>query len=200
MKRAYILLLLFAISCGLPLFSQTEGKVIDRGSGEALYGVIVVAKKAGEKKVLSFSKTDDEGHFKLNIKPSSGLWLHFSMLGYAKDSLELTSGQSYYEIKLREEATQLKEVKVTAQAITAQGDTIRYLVSNFSEIQDKNLADVLKKMPGIEVSEGGQIKYQGQAINKFYIEGRDMLGWWTSSLVTSMRCQGFLRMASILWM
>lgn len=176
MKRAYILLLLLEISCGLPLFSQTEGKVIDRGSGEALYGVIVVAKKAGEKKVLSFSKTDDEGHFKLNIKPSSGLWLHFSMLGYAKDSLELTSGQSYYEIKLREEATQLKEVKVTAQAITAQGDTIRYLVSNFSEIQDKNLADVLKKMPGIEVSEGGQIKYQGQAINKFYIEGRDMLG------------------------
>ena len=28
MKRAYILLLLLAISCGLPLFSETEGKVI----------------------------------------------------------------------------------------------------------------------------------------------------------------------------
>ena len=28
MKRAYILLLLLEISCGLPLFSQTEGKVI----------------------------------------------------------------------------------------------------------------------------------------------------------------------------
>ena len=44
------------------------------------------------------------------------------------------------------------------------------------EIQDKSLADVIKKMPGMEVSASGQIKYQGQAINKFYIEGKDMMG------------------------
>ena len=33
-----------------------------------------------------------------------------------------------------------------------------------------------KKMPGMEVSDKGEIKYNGKAINKFYIEGHDMLG------------------------
>ncbi|WP_211639949.1 carboxypeptidase-like regulatory domain-containing protein [Porphyromonas levii] len=176
MKRIFFLLLLTCIFDSLLVFGQTEGRVISKEGSDILSGVIVVAKRAGEKKVLSYSRTNNDGNFKLNINPTSGVWLYFSMLGYAKDSLELTEGQSYYEIKLREQVTELQEVKVTAKAITARGDTIRYLVSNFSEIQDKNLADVLKKMPGIEVSESGQIKYQGQAINKFYIEGRDMLG------------------------
>lgn len=169
----------FFILCSLitlPLFGQVSGKIVDIENGEPLIGVIVTAKRIGEDRIIGYKRANNEGEFRLKLEPKSGVWLHFSMLGYAKDSVELKAGRSYYEIKLREQTTQLKEVKVTARAITAQGDTIRYLVSNFSEIQDKNLADVLKKMPGIEVSESGQIKYQGQAINKFYIEGRDMLG------------------------
>lgn len=169
----------FIILCSLitlPLFGQVSGKIVDIENGEPLIGVIVTAKKIGGDRIIGYKRANNEGEFRLKLESKSGVWLHFSMLGYAKDSVELKAGQSYYEIKLREQTTQLKEVKVTARAITAQGDTIRYLVSNFSEIQDKNLADVLKKMPGIEVSESGQIKYQGQAINKFYIEGRDMLG------------------------
>ena len=31
-------------------------------------------------------------------------------------------------------------------------------------------------MPGIDVAENGAISYNGQQINKFYIEGKDLLG------------------------
>lgn len=171
-----LLYLLGLLSVALPLMAQVEGRVSSADDGSSLSGVIITAKRDGERKILGYTRTNDEGQFQLNIEPREGIWLHFSMLSFANDSVQLRKRQNHYEIKLREQATQLKEVKVTAKAITAQGDTIRYFVSNFSEIQDKNLADVLKKMPGIEVSESGQIKYQGQAINKFYIEGRDMLG------------------------
>ena len=37
------------------------------------------------------------------------------------------------------------------------------------------IADVLRKMPGIEVAKSGEIRYNGQPINNFYIEGLDML-------------------------
>ncbi|MDD7438758.1 MAG: hypothetical protein PUK66_08000 [Bacteroidales bacterium] len=171
-----LLYLLGLLSVALPLMAQVEGRVSSADDGSSLSGVIITAKRDGERKILGYTRTNDEGQFQLNIEPREGIWLHFSMLSFANDSVQLRKRQNHYEIKLREQATQLKEVKVTAKAITAQGDTIRYFVSNFSEIQDKNLADVLKKMPGIEVSGSGQIKYQGQAINKFYIEGRDMLG------------------------
>ncbi len=144
--------------------------------GAPLGNVIVIAKKVGDKKILAHSMTNNKGQFKVDLQPEEGFWLHFSVLGYANDSIELKVGKNFYEIKLQEKKIELKEVKVTAKSISARGDTVRYLVSNFKEIQDKNLADVLKKMPGIEVAETGQIKYQGQAINRFYIEGRDMLG------------------------
>ena len=38
------------------------------------------------------------------------------------------------------------------------------------------MEDVLKKLPGIKVAENGSVTYQGKAINKFYIEGKDLLG------------------------
>lgn len=38
------------------------------------------------------------------------------------------------------------------------------------------MADVLKRIPGIEVDDGGNVKYNGEPINKFYIEGADLLG------------------------
>ena len=70
-----------------------------------------------------------------------------------------------------EQATKLKDVVVKAPSIRQRGDTISYNVASFADANDKSLADVLKKMPGIEVSDKGEIKYNGKAINKFYIEG-----------------------------
>lgn len=35
---------------------------------------------------------------------------------------------------------------------------------------------MLKKLPGIKVAENGSVSYQGRAINRFYIEGQDLMG------------------------
>jgi hypothetical protein len=47
------------------------------------------------------------------------------------------------------------------------------MVNSFSKEQDRSIGDVLR-MPGIEVPDG-KILYQGKAINKYYIEGLDLL-------------------------
>ena len=49
-------------------------------------------------------------------------------------------------------------------------------VGTFAQAQDRSIGDVLKRMPGIDVSNSGKIQYQGEDINKFYIEGSDLLG------------------------
>ena len=71
---------------------------------------------------------------------------------------------------------ELKEVVVTAKKIRQSGDTISYAASSYISKNDKTLEDLLRKMPGIEVKSDGQIIYNGQWINEFYIEGLDMLG------------------------
>ena len=39
-----------------------------------------------------------------------------------------------------------------------------------------SIGDVLQRIPGIDVAVDGKIQYQGMDINKFYIEGSDLLG------------------------
>ncbi|MDE6768972.1 MAG: Plug domain-containing protein, partial [Muribaculaceae bacterium] len=54
-------------------------------------------------------------------------------------------------------------------------DTINYNVGSFLSQTDQTIADVLKKMPGITVSDAGQVAYQGKPIKNFYIEGLDLM-------------------------
>lgn len=178
MRRRYLpIAIILALLLPAVVSAQITGQVVAAEDEQPLPGVIVTLRASGEKHVLDYSRTSDEGAFAITLPTSESrdLWLHFSMLGLAPDSVQLVPGKSHYRVTLREQATQLHEVTVTAQPIRTEGDTIRYLVSNFSQIQDRSLAEVLRRMPGIEVGEAGQIKYQGVSINRFYIEGRDML-------------------------
>lgn len=74
------------------------------------------------------------------------------------------------------DALKLPEVTVTARKIKLAGDTVSYTAATYLGKNDKTLADLLGKMPGIEVKPDGQVVYNGQWINEFYIEGMDMLG------------------------
>lgn len=74
------------------------------------------------------------------------------------------------------EAVELREVVVKIPPIRSANDTLIYNVGAFVKAGDRHLEDVLKKLPGIKVAENGSVTYQGKAINKFYIEGKDLLG------------------------
>ena len=71
---------------------------------------------------------------------------------------------------------ELPEVTVRVKPIDQTPDTIKYNVAAFQGKNDHYLEDVLKKMPGIEVTQNGQILYKGETINQFNIEGQNLLG------------------------
>lgn len=156
---------------------QISGTVTDKSSGEPMAGVLVTLRLRGENKIVKFTQTTAQGKFEISVSSfTENHVLYFSMMGFAPQTVPLKQGQEVYNIQLYEQATELKEVIVKAPSIHQRGDTITYVVSSFADAQDKSLADVLKKMPGIEVDKSGGIKYNGVSINKFYIEGKDMLG------------------------
>lgn len=178
MRLFYLWILIFGF--GTQLSAQTlqiTGTVTDKTSGKPLAGVLVTLRPSGENKIVKFAQTTAQGKFEISVSsfPENHI-LHFSMMGFAPQTVPLKQGQDVYNIRLSERATELKEVIVKAPSIHQRGDTITYVVSSFADAQDKSLADVLKKMPGIEVDKSGSIKYNGVSINKFYIEGKDMLG------------------------
>jgi len=69
----------------------------------------------------------------------------------------------------------LKDVIVKAPDIIQKSDTLVYSMSKWAQKQDRNMADVLRRLPGVEVAEDGGIKYNGEPINKFYIDGSDFV-------------------------
>lgn len=177
-QRFFIFLSLFFTSCFVYAQQVTiSGTVADKTFREPMEGVLVTVRPAGENKIVKFAQTTAQGKFEIELAPfPENHVLHFSMMGFAPQTVPLKAGQTTYNIQLSEQPTELKEVIVKAPSIHQRGDTITYVVSSFADAQDKSLADVLKKMPGIEVEESGAIKYNGVSINKFYIEGKDMLG------------------------
>ncbi len=175
-RYCFIAIFLFASVCVQAQELMLTGNVIDKKTKSPLPNVLVTI-RTPENKIVEFVQTSSDGSY--NIKLSGFIEnynINFSMMGYAPQVFTLTKEQQNYNVAMVEKATEIKEVVIKAPGIHERGDTITYIVSSFAEVEDKSLADVLKKMPGIEIEESGQIKYNGVAINKFYIEGKDLLG------------------------
>ena len=173
MRFAVFFILLIA---HLSLFAQTFTGKVKGKNGEPLVGASVVVTAEGNSTV-AYCITSDKGQYKLTISegkyPAS---VTVSYMGYQKKTMPFSDLKEGMTITLTEGNFKLKEVKVKAERIQSTGDTLTYSVSGFKQGQDRSIADVIAKMPGLEVKADGKIEYQGKPINKFYIEGLDLMG------------------------
>lgn len=126
--------------------------------------------------IVQFTQTDAAGRWQLEAGDRQEGFVSFSYLGFAKQVIPLAQCHEGMQVRLQEAAMQIREVSVRGDRIWQRGDTLTYSVAGFRLPQDRTIEDVLKKIPGIEVSANGQISFQDQPINKFYVEGMDLLG------------------------
>jgi hypothetical protein len=174
MRYSLFLLLLFFYSFS---FSQTKisGKVID-DKNNSLQGTSILVKKPKGNIILTYAISNNNGEYSLNINSKlDSLQINVSYIGYAKQSRIISNKNQTLNFNLLESSEKLKEVIVKSSAITKRGDTISYSVNAFKDQKDRVIADVLRKLPGIEVLVDGKILYQGKPIQKYYIEGLDLL-------------------------
>ncbi|MCI1188950.1 Plug and carboxypeptidase regulatory-like domain-containing protein [Hymenobacter sp. DH14] len=151
---------------------------VRNAAGQPLEGILLEAETKAQPAATAFVISAADGSFKLTLAAtpaSDSVYRHARALGYAELLRRLPNRSQTVPLALRESTTQLKEVTVKGAPITRQGDTLSYKVDAFANKQDRVIADVLKKMPGIEVGGDGQISYEGKPINKFYINGQDLL-------------------------
>lgn len=174
-SRLSICLLCLLVSLDTLAQVNVYGTIIDRETKESLVDASVII-KGKDGKIKKFEYTKSNGEFSITMPSVSGCCLEVTMMGFVKQLLPLDSISFPLTIYLDPGKTLLKEVTVKADRIREHGDTISYHVGSFAQSQDRTISDVLKRMPGIDVSNNGKIQYQGEDINKFYIEGLDLLG------------------------
>ena len=158
---------------GQTVQAQTiKGKVLDIESGLPLAGAVVRA--SGNPEISNtYQLTNQQGLFKLMISRICDS-LQVSFLGYQTVMLQRPFADSLI-IKLRKTRESLNAAIVAATKVTVAGDTIRYNVNALKRKEDVVLSDMLSRIPGVEVDKQGFVKYNGVRINRFYVEGKDVL-------------------------
>ena len=151
-----------------------EGTVLD-AQGKKVDAYVTVAPK-GTGNILGFADTDSKGHYKLEFTTQAdSVTVTASGLAIGNQVKIVANRSQRVDFRVREKTVQLKEVSVRAQKIRQNGDTLNYLVGAYQQQGDRVIGDVLKRMPGIEVSQSGGIKFNGKSISKFYVEDMDLL-------------------------
>jgi hypothetical protein len=176
MKRKTVFLLFLLIPLASFPQATLKGVVIAASDEKPFAGANVSIKEKGSPAIAGFKITDAKGQYEIVYKGGKdSLIIYVSGFNIQKQEKAVAAKSQTVNFSVSSEAISLKEVKITAPKIRQKGDTITYSVDAFSDKNDRTIGDVLKKMPGIDVTESGQITYQNKPINKFYIEGNDLL-------------------------
>ncbi|PTT41694.1 hypothetical protein DBR28_03760 [Chryseobacterium sp. HMWF028] len=152
-----------------------SGKITD-DDGVAIPSASVTIEEPGKDAILAYGITNSKGEYKVTFTSAeSNVDLKVKAFNQKPLTKQISNSDQNLNFKMQSEATEIKEVQLKTKMITARGDTISYDLKAFNSKNDRTLADVMKKIPGIEVNTDGTILYQGNAINKFYVNGKDLM-------------------------
>lgn len=174
MRTTTLLLFTLFLACHTQAQTTICGHVTDSLTHEALVGATVTLQRGTS--FIDYAISDDKGRFSFKRTDTKNLNISVTYLGYRKKTLPVVTGK-YMSVELVSDAITLKEVTIRSGRISLRQDTIKYDLARFASSKDKNVKDVLKKLPGIDVDENsGKISYQGKDISHFYVEGMDVTG------------------------
>lgn len=176
LRKIILILLVVMTAIGSKCYCQVSFTgIVKDNNGEPMAGVIVTVSRGNSTK--GFCSTDSYGNFKVTLKETQdSLTGKFSLLGFATKVIAINNLTKHYEVELQPQEFELKEVMVKPAAIRGKGDTIVYNVDMLRGKSDRNIEDVIKRLPGVDVTKEGSILYHGEQISRFYIENLDMLG------------------------
>lgn len=180
MKRLTIFILLFSVFSGAPVVCaqnvNLKGKVILAEDNVPVVGVVVSVQEENGNKILAYGMTDEDGGFSILLPEyRKNLLLTASSMMTETISVPVTLSDENIIVRVKEKKLQLRESKIQASKVTMRGDTLNYNVSSYVKTNDRNIGEILRRIPGITVTSDGKIFYQNLAINKFYVEGLDLL-------------------------
>lgn len=160
-------------------FAQTTitGKVVGAQTKTPIEDANVALYDANRKGVIvSFTVSDAKGDYLLSFDgKAQQIIVSVSGFNLKTQAKTINNTSQTLNFEMIQEEIVINKVIVKAPKIRQSGDTLSYNVAHFTSGEDRSIADVLKKMPGIQVRNDGTILYQNRPINKFYIEDLDLL-------------------------
>lgn len=173
-----IFLLLLFLGISNFSFGQTllSGTILDE-SKNPISNVSVSYKKTNGTSISGFTKSLENGKFKLEIKliDTDSIELDFNHISFRRKSIRILNRTANYSITLQSETRKIEEVRMPNLSIHRKKDTLKYRVDAFKTQQDRVIADIIKRLPGVEIKDD-VIYYQGKEIKKYMVDNLDLMG------------------------
>lgn len=195
MKQTFIL---FFLLLSISLAAQNvivNGKLVSAADHDPLpYATISVSREATPANNLKKFSTREDGSFSTTLTPGKYLFLfQFVGMNELTKSVDVTSSQNPLElgeILLTEGATELDELKVTAQKplVKVEIDKLTYSAKDDPESSTSNVLDLLRKVPLVTVDGEEEIQLKGSSNFKIYLNGKpsNMISGNPSQVLKSM--------------
>ena len=193
MKRFLALLVMLCVA--IPTMAQSvkiTAKIVDAESKEGIIGAImeVVDPKSDKRR---HSVSGAAGATTVTGVTSGEYEVTVAFIGYTtfKQNVKVEgSNVDLGVVELKPEAVSIDIVVKEVQALrTSQnGDTVAYNAAAFKVSTDADVEGLLKKMPGITIS-NGQVEAQGEQVKKIFVDGKEFFGEDVSTALNSLPAQ-----------
>lgn len=160
-----------------------SGRVIENDSKEPAAQSTVQLLALPDSTFITGVACNNEGWFTLPKVKAGKYLLKVSYIGFTTHllPLQLTNNvpdRKLGTIALEPDAVLLKEAVITAEApqVTMKGDTLEYNSAAYRTPEGAMLEELVKKLPGAEVDDEGNIKINGKDVKKIMVDGKEFFG------------------------
>ena len=157
--------------------SEIKTTVLDSLTNEPVGFASVYVIPSKDTTITNFTLTDAKGEAKLDEVPYGSYVFHVEMMGYKpfiKEQYfrERRVDMGTIRLQVDEQFLQAATVTDVGNPIVVKKDTVEFNASSFRVGANAMLKDLLQRMPGMEITEDGKVKFNGQAIDKLTVGGR----------------------------
>ena len=179
-KSLFTLLLLLMAMTGHAQERLITGAIIDGDNQEAIEQVTVQLLKTDSSYVAGAISNED-GMFKVAAPQNGKYLLKLTSVGYKTTvkRIEIANDKNLAmgKVQLHAEAIMLKAATVTAMAkkVVLKEDTFVYNSSAYRTPEGSTIEELVKRLPGAEVSDDGTIKINGKEVKKILVDGKEFM-------------------------
>jgi len=139
----------------------------------------IILKPENSNSITAYCFSDANGNYTFKVTQSGKFNIEFSAMSYKKNTIPVEVTKDTKELTfnatLENDALELKEVVLNYERdIIVKKDTVTFLTKAFLQGNEQVVEDLLKKIPGLTVSNDGTIKVGNQEIEKVMIDNDDL--------------------------
>lgn len=160
-----------------------SGRVIEAGTKEPVELAAVQLLSLPDSTQVAGMTTSTQGYFSLSKQKPGKYLLKVSFIGYVTKIIpvQLTANvpaKKMGNIELATDAVMLQEAVVVAEApqVTVVEDTLMYNSSAYRTPEGAMLEELVKKLPGAEIDDDGNVKINGKDLKKIMVDGKEFFG------------------------